>query len=287
MEKDENLNVDDELEDEVEGTETEPDNEDADDEFEYDEEGNIIIPDVVEDNDDDSVVEESEDGSETEQDESTEQQTDDADEGQETAPEKPAEDERDKRIAELERENKALKSQGKETLKKLGVETDDVLAGFEKLAAEADDISVEEYRKKRAESARDEEARQLLQRTEFEKKMKADLEELQRFYPETKKLTAITQVQNFAEFGKLRDMGLSPKQAYAAANADGVRDSVAAAVKQQSLNETKQHLQSAVPKKAKGDSITMTKSELAQWRDLFPDKSDKEIIALYKSSLTK
>ena len=286
MEQDENLNVDDELEEEVEGTETDPDNEDADDEFEYDEEGNIIIPDVVEDDDSDAD-EDGDESPEPEQDESSEQQTDDADEGQKTDPEKPAEDERDKRIAELERENKALKSQGKETLKKLGVETDDVLAGFEKLAAEADDIPVEEYRKKRAESARDEEARQLLQRTEFEKKMKADLEELQRFYPETKKLTAITQVQNFAEFGRLRDMGLSPKQAYAAANADGVRDSVAAAVKQQSLNETKQHLQSAVPKKAKGDSITMTKSELAQWRDLFPDKSDKEIIALYKSSLTK
>lgn len=286
MEQDENLNVDDELEEEVEGTETDPDNGDADDEFEYDEEGNIIIPDVVEDDDSDAD-EDGDESPEPEQDDSSEQQTDDADEGQKTDPEKPAEDERDKRIAELERENKALKSQGKETLKKLGVETDDVLAGFEKLAAEADDIPVEEYRKKRAESARDEEARQLLQRTEFEKKMKADLEELQRFYPETKKLTSITQVQNFAEFGKLRDMGLTPKQAYAAANADGVRDSVAAAVKQQSLNETKQHLQSAVPKKAKGDSITITKSELAQWRDLFPDKSDKEILALYKSSLRK
>lgn len=286
MEQDENLNVDDELEEEVEGTETDPDNGDAADEFEYDEEGNIIIPDVVEDDDSDAD-EDGDESPEPEQDDSSEQQTDDADEGQKTDPEKPAEDERDKRIAELERENKALKSQGKETLKKLGVETDDVLAGFEKLAAEADDIPVEEYRKKRAESARDEEARQLLQRTEFEKKMKADLEELQRFYPETKKLTSITQVQNFAEFGKLRDMGLTPKQAYAAANADGVRDSVAAAVKQQSLNETKQHLQSAVPKKAKGDSITITKSELAQWRDLFPDKSDKEILALYKSSLRK
>ncbi len=286
MEKDENLNADDELEDEVEGAETDPNDEDADDEFEYDEEGNIIIPDVVEDDERDAEGD-GEENPETEQDDSSEQQTDDADEGQKTDPEKPAEDERDKRIAELERENKALKSQGKETLKKLGVETDDVLAGFEKLAAEADDIPVEEYRKKRAESARDEEARQLLQRTEFEKKMKADLEELQRFYPETKKLTAITQVQNFAEFGRLRDMGLSPKQAYAAANADGVRDSVAAAVKQQSLNETKQHLQSAVPQKAKGDTITMTRKELLEWRDLFPDKSDKEIIALYRNSATK
>lgn len=285
MEQDENLTVDADLEDEVEGTGT--DNKDGDDEFEYDEEGNIIIPDVVEDSDDDSVVEENEDGSETEQDESTEQQTDNADEGEKSDPEQPVEDERDKRIAELERKNKALESQGKETLKKLGVETDNVLEGLEKLAAEADDIPIEEYRKKRAESARDEEARLLLQRTEFEKKMKADLAELQSAYPETKKLTSITQVQNFAEFGRLRDMGLTPKQAYAAANPDGVRENVAAAVKQQSLNETKQHLQSAVPKKAKGDTITMTRKELLEWRDLFPDKSDKEIIALYKNSATK
>ena len=152
MEQDENLTVDADLEDEVEGTET--DNKDGDDEFEYDEEGNIIIPDVVEDSDDDSVVEENEDGSETEQDESTEQQTDNADEGEKSDPEQPVEDERDKRIADLERKNKALESQGKETLKKLGVETDNVLEGLEKLAAEADDIPIEEYRKKRAETRR-------------------------------------------------------------------------------------------------------------------------------------
>ncbi len=284
MDKEEQ-NLDEVLEDEnldeiVEDKETQ-----NDDEFEYDEEGNIIIPDVI----DEDVEEENDDTAPDTQDEKSDSEenegSDDSDEVVE--PENTKSDEKDKRIAELEKELGLYKSQGKDTLSKLGVETDNVLEGLEKLAAEADDIPLEEYKKKKAETQANEEAKKLVQKIAFEEKMKADFAEVQAFYPETKSLKSITEIDNFVEFGRLRDLGLSPKQAYAAANADNVKKSVANAVKQKSLNDTKQHLQSAVPKGSKDNSLVMPKSTLAEWRDLFPNKSDKEIIALYKQTINK
>lgn len=280
-EKDENkLNeeIDEPVEELDENTESES-NLDDEDEFEYDEDGNIIIPDISEDEEVDN---------EPVEDDAEKQDSEESSDSEEPPAEAPAEEthnEKDDRIAKLEKELSLLRTQGKETLSKLGVETDDILGGLEKLAAEADDIPVEEYRKNKAVAERDNEARKLLQKVEFEKKMKADLLEVQAAYPETKNLTSIEQIENFSKFGMLRDKGLSPKEAYAAANADSIRKSVASAVKQQSLNETKNHLKSSVPKGSKDNSITMPKSALKEWKDLFPHLSDKEIVALYKKTI--
>lgn len=277
-----------EIEDDV--TDEENDTPDTDDEFDYDDEGNIIIPDVTDDEDVESDEDAADDNDENPDDEQGDG-SDDADKGDgesDAEPEESTDDTKDKRIAELENELKALKAQGKDTLTKLGAkETSDVLKGLEELSAEADDIPVEEYRKKKAASEQDEAARRLYQETEFKKKMAADLAEVQKFYPETQGMKMITEISNFASFGKFRDLGLTPKEAYAAANPDGVRASVAKSVKQQLLNGTKNHLQSAVPKGSKDNSITMSSKTLAEWRDLFPDKSDKEIVALYKQSYNK
>ena len=263
----------------------------TDDEFDYDDEGNIIIPDVTDDEDVENDEGESGDDDGESPDDEQGGDDDEPDKGKgesDAEPDKSTDDAKDKRIAELEKELNALKAQGRDTLKKLGAkETSDVQKGLEELAAEADDIPLEEYRKKRAEQEQDEAARRLFQETEFKKKMAADLAEVQGFYPETKGLKTITEISNFGTFAELRDKGLTPKQAYAAANPDGVRASVAKSVKQQLLNETKGHLQSAVPKGSKDNSITMSKKTLAEWRDLFPDKSDKEIVALYKQSYNK
>lgn len=285
-----------ELDEEIEDNVIDDENDttpDPDDEFDYDDEGNIIIPDVTDDEDDEDV-ENDEDGTDDDEVSPDDEQGGDENEpdkgkDESTAePEKSTDDAKDKRIAELENELKALKAQGADTLKKLGAkETSDVQKGLEELAAEADDIPLEEYRKKKAETAENEEALRLLRETEFKKKMAADLAEVQGFYPETKGLKTITEISNFGVFAELRDKGLTPKQAYAAANPDGVRASVAKSVKQQLLNETKEHLRSAVPKGSKDNSITMSSKTLSEWRDLFPTLSDKEIVALYKQSYQK
>ena len=289
MEKEKNIDLDEEEKGGVQGEEADDDTE-KDDEFEYDDDGNIIIPDVIEDEDQD------EDGDDDAAD--TDDDTDDEDEGEggsddedketpkpETQPE--GKDEKDAQIEALKKELDALKEQSADTLAKLGVKSENVLEGLEKVAAESDDMSLDEYRKKKAESQRDDAARKLLQQAEFEKKMLSDFAEIQREFPETRGLKSLREIENLAKFGRFRDLGLSPKEAYAAANPDSVRKSVAAATKQQSLNETKAHLKSAVPAGSKDDGIAISKKELKEWRDLFPNLSDKEISKLYKESAKK
>lgn len=289
MEKEKNIDLDEEEKGGVQGEEADDDTE-KDDEFEYDDDGNIIIPDVIEDEDQD------EDGDDDADD--TDDDTDDEDEGEggsddedketpkpETQPE--GKDEKDAQIEALKKELDALKAQGADTLAKLGVKSENVLEGLEKVAAESDDMSLDEYRKKKAESQRDDAARKLLQQAEFEKKMLSDFAEIQREFPETRGLKSLREIENLAKFGRFRDLGLSPKEAYAAANPDSVRKSAAAATKQQSLNETKAHLKSAVPAGSKDDGIAISKKELREWRDLFPNLSDKEISRLYRESAKK
>lgn len=296
MEKEKNIDLDEEEKGGVQGEEADDDTE-KDDEFEYDDDGNIIIPDVIEDEDQD------EDGDDDTAD--PDDDTDDEDEGEDGSDDedketpKPAaepegKDEKDARIEALQKkleaqgkEYEALKAQSADTLAKLGVKSENVLEGLEKVAAESDDMSLDEYRKKKAESQRDDAARKLLQQTEFEKKMLSDFAEIQREFPETRGLKSLREIENLAKFGRFRDLGLSPKEAYAAANPDSVRKSVAAATKQQSLNETKAHLKSAVPAGSKDDGIAISKKELREWRDLFPNLSDKEISRLYRESAKK
>lgn len=279
MEKEQNVDLD----EEKDGVDTdEAGKDDADDEFEYDDEGNIIIPDVIED--EEQAEEDGEDDADSDDDTDAEGKGEEQPEP-EAKPE--GKDEKDAQYEALKKEYDALKAQSADTLAKLGVKSENVLEGLEKVAAESEDLSLEDYRKKKAESQRNEEARRLYQKIEFEKKMKADLEEIQREYPETRSLKSLTEIENLAKFGRFRDLGLSAKEAYAAANADGVRKSVAAATKQQSLNGTKAHLKSAVPAGSKDDGIAISQRELAEWRDLFPDLSDKEIRQLYKESAKK
>lgn len=269
------VNEDTDVVEEDAGTATEPE-----DEFEYDEDGNIIIPDVVKDEDEEEVAEE-------------EGETKKGEEGEDSKPDEEVaepnaeQDATRKELEELKRKLSAYESQTKDTLAKLGIETEDALEGLAGLAAEAEGITTEEYLKRKAQVEQDEKARALLRNAEFEKMARADLAELHAVFPETQSYKDIRDMPKdiLKEFGKYRDMGLSPKAAYAAANPDGIRNNVAAAVKKQSLHDTKTHLQSSVPKGSKDNSIKMTKKDLEYWRGIFPNRSDKEIAKLYKESM--
>lgn len=270
-----------------------------DDDFEYDENGDIIIRRSVDGDDESESHEEAEDDEEpdNEEQEAEDQEQDEpeADDAGQDAPEAEAEviepapaepDEKDKRIATLEKKYAALEKQSKETLKKLGVKnTDDAMAALEQLAAETDEVSVDEYRRQKAEAERAEEATNFMRKAAFEQKMRDDLKEVQEAFPEAKAYKSVMDFPNIRKFGEFRDKGLSPKEAYIASHPDAVRQSVAASVKQQSLNDTKNHLKSAVPKGSKDNAVTMPKETLREWRDMFPKLSDKEIVKLYKESL--
>lgn len=256
---------------EVEEEESEEgENADIEDDFEYDENGDIIVP------------EDPDEGEEPEGEEET-PKADPAPEKDQPADEvKPPE--RDEEKEALRRELAAYKSQTRDTLKKLGVEDEDGLKGLVKLAAEAEGVSEEEYLKKREEAQREEQARFAQQRSAFEKRMQDDLALIHAAYPETQKYKSPEEFPNFERFGRLVDAGATPVEAYIASHPDSVKESVASATKQQSLNGTKQHLKSAVPKGAKREALHMPKGKLEEWRELFPHKSDKELVALYKKT---
>ena len=281
---------------------------DVDEDLELDDNGDIIIPEDDEDEGDDENERESEGDTDEEADEDTDEddgdadedgeqdaQGDDADGGEDatsdtapvTEPAGKEPDAKDARIAALERELARLRSQSRETLNRLGVTEGDELSGLVKLAAEAEGKTEEEYLKQKQERDRAAEAVKLMQQTKFNAKIAADLAEVQAAYPDAKAYASVKDFPNFKEFGRLRDLGLSPKQAYIASHPDAVRQNVAAATRQQSLNDTKKHLKPAVSKASRDNTITMTKKELAECRDLFPGMSDKEIMKLYRDTKSK
>ena len=300
--------LDNEVEEEisdVEDTDTEEENdvaeEDTDDEFEYDEEGNIIVPDVEFDPEEDEELAEDTEDAEEESSEETEEEDED-EEGEEApeetpeaeeepkeepkAEEPPAPDPRDQEIADLKKSLSRLESQAKATLKAIGVETDDAMSGLVKVAAESEGKSEAEYNADVAKKENDEIARNMLRNQLFEAKAAADLKELHAAYPETRQYKHIKELppEILKTFGAQRDAGFSVKQAYAAANPDGIRADVATSVKKQAQHDSKAHLKSSVPKPSKSDGVTMSKAELISWRELFPGASDAEIKRLYKQS---
>ncbi len=250
---------------------------DADDDFEYDENGDIIIPD---DEDEENTGDEQDEDSDSD-DEADEQPEEDVE------PAFTETEDKDRQIAELRRELEELRSQGKDTLAKLGVEDEDVMNGLVRLAAEADDKTPEEYLRQRNEKTRADEAMKALQRLEFEKLMKEDLAQIHAAFPETRKYDSVTKLPNFQRFGQLRDAKLSPKEAYIASHPDEVMQGVANATKKSNLSDTKKHLSPAVSKSSHDRSTMITKAEIAQYREIFPNMSDKEIVSLYRQAQKK
>jgi hypothetical protein len=172
----------------------------------------------------------------------------------------------------------------KDALKSMGIDTDNVDEGLLQLAADAEGVSVEEYTKQRNEKRATEEAKRLYRQVMMEKMVQSDLNELHSLFPETKTVTRFENIPNCRRYAELRDKGLSVKEAYSAANADARREAIASSVKQQTINASKSHLKSNVPIASKDTSIKITRAEMEQMRDLFPNKSDKELVALYKKT---
>lgn len=270
---------------------------DIDDEFEYDENGDIVVPDVEFDPEEDEDIDEEIEDETPEED--TEEDNEDGEDGEdsssdtdEPAPASPPEegekepDPRDKEIASLKAMYKALESQAKDTLKIIGVESEDAISGLVKVAAESQGKSTEEYNAEKAKKENDELARNMLRNQLFEAKAAADLKELHAEYPETRQYKHIKELppEVLKIFGAQRDAGFSVKQAYAAANPDGIRKNVATSVKKQAQHDTKAHLRSSVPKPSKSDGVSMSKAELRELKELFPNLSTAEITKLYKQT---
>ena len=94
-----------------------------------------------------------------------------------------------------------------------------------------------------------------------------DVKELKREFYELSGLSDITELENPLRYAELRDLGLSPREAYLATR------------KRHSDNRS--HLRSIHNVKSTHQN-TMSDSEMAHARELFGDISDAEIRKLYK-----
>lgn len=239
-------------------------------EFELDEDGNVIIP-----------------GDDAE--EPAPEPEADKQEAPEANKEPDAEiDAFRERAAKTESEYEELMSQVRDTLKKLGVDEKDALRGLAQLAADADDVPIEEYLKKRTDDLNAEKASRIAEAQKYEAMAASDLAELKGVYPEFKDYKSLTDMPRdvLMKFARFRDLGLSAKEAYSAANPDGIRAATAEAAKASAKNDNKSHLRSSVPKGANVSAKVIPKEELESWMEDL-GVSREEAIKLYLKTKQK
>lgn len=105
----------------------------------------------------------------------------------------------------------------------------------------------------------------------YEALVEQDVAELSREFPELEGIKNITELENPIRYAALRDLGLSPAEAYLATT------------KKRRIPDTRSHLYSSVPGASALPKGSMSDGELSMARELFPDISDSEIRKLYKT----
>lgn len=124
-------------------------------------------------------------------------------------------------------------------------------------------------------------------RTAFEKQAAEDLKAIHDAYPETRKYKSLGELPNVSKFAHLMDdkvLNMTAVQAFETANPEIRAAKSAKAQHAARIVGTKEHLKSVVPKAARDTGVNMTGSQMKEYRDMFPDLSDKEIRALYKKA---
>lgn len=124
---------------------------------------------------------------------------------------------------------------------------------------------VEEIPKEESQAAQPE----LPEQIDYEALIASDVSALRSEFPELRGLRDITELNNPLRYAALRDLGLTPEEAYLATAKRPAQD-------------TRGHLRSAHGRSAAVSVNMMSQHELATARDLFPDLSDSEIQRLYK-----
>ena len=105
--------------------------------------------------------------------------------------------------------------------------------------------------------------------TDYEAIIASDIATLKAEFPELKDITEITELNNPLRYAALRDLGLSPVEAYMATARRRTQD-------------TRSHLRSAHGRSAAAPTSMMTQYELATARELFPGLNDSDLQRLYK-----
>ncbi len=124
--------------------------------------------------------------------------------------------------------------------------------------AEAEDFSREEPSENDAEDT-------------YAEIIESDLAVLKAEFPELSHISDITELENPTRYGALRDLGLSPEEAYRAVT-----------TKKNTQRDTRAHLRSSAPRHASSPASAMSYRELEIARSIFTDVSDAELQRLYK-----
>lgn len=98
-----------------------------------------------------------------------------------------------------------------------------------------------------------------------------DLAELKAQFPALKELPSLAALPNPVRYAELRDMGLSPKEAYLATGGTARKRS-----------DNRAHLLSAVPRSSALATGLPSGAEMAEARRLFSNLTDAQICKLYK-----
>ena len=109
---------------------------------------------------------------------------------------------------------------------------------------------------------------------DYEALAREDLEILRGEFSDLEGVSSLAELDNPIRYGELRDLGLSPREAYLA-TAMPKRERARA-------YDNRSHLRSSVPKSHGGRVDTMRVDELREARELFEGMSDAEIVRLYK-----
>ena len=105
---------------------------------------------------------------------------------------------------------------------------------------------------------------------DFAELVREDMRELAAEFPEMRDVSDIMELKEPLRYAALRDLGLSPREAYLATEG------------RKRAPDTRRHLTSAVPKAAGAPGSGMSLGELEKARDLFPGLGDRELMGLYK-----
>ena len=98
--------------------------------------------------------------------------------------------------------------------------------------------------------------------------IKADTEALKARFPELREISDVSELDNPLRYAALRDLGLTPEEAYLA-------------TRKRRTSDNRSHLYPS-PTVSKSDSGAMPESEMRSARELFSEMSDSEIRKLYR-----
>lgn len=107
-------------------------------------------------------------------------------------------------------------------------------------------------------------------KVDYEDIARRDISELKAEFPELSDTESITELENPIRYAALRDLGLSPSEAYFATT------------KRRPRQDNRSHLERSVPRGASVPRGSMSEAELRAAREIFSDISDSEIRSLYK-----